>query len=81
MTNDSLCRLTSLLNTPMIKIILRSEDHINGFDYLLSVNPEVKIYFPSDFFGGAPIQFRVEGKEKEVADFLPVHMRYFSEHN
>ena len=53
-------------------------DHINGFDYLLSVNPEVKIYFPSDFFGGAPIQFNVEGKEKEVADSLPVHMRYFS---
>jgi 7,8-dihydropterin-6-yl-methyl-4-(beta-D-ribofuranosyl)aminobenzene 5'-phosphate synthase len=53
-------------------------DHINGFDYLLSVNPDVKIYFPSDFFGGAPIQFSVEGKEKEVADSLPVHMRYFS---
>ncbi len=52
-------------------------DHINGFDYLLAVNPDVKIYFPSDFFGGAPIHFSVEGKEKEVMDSLPQEMRYF----
>ncbi len=25
-------------------------DHIGGFDYLLSVNPKVKIYAPNDFF-------------------------------
>ena len=25
-------------------------DHINGFDYLLKVNPNVKIYFPFDLF-------------------------------
>ncbi len=30
-------------------------DHINGFDYLLEVNPQVKIYFPQDFFWGANI--------------------------
>ena len=53
-------------------------DHINGFDYLLSVNPYVKIYMPSDFFAGAPIHFSVEGKEKEVVDSLPEKMRYFS---
>src|ERR1700712_4378942 len=30
-------------------------DHIGGFDYLLSVNPKVKIYLPNDFFSlGAP---------------------------
>lgn len=52
-------------------------DHINGFDYLLSVNPDVKIYFPSDFFGGAPIHFNAAGKEKEVVDSLPEEMRYF----
>jgi len=33
-------------------------DHIGGFDYLLSVNPKVKIYLPNDFFSlGAPIKF------------------------
>jgi len=33
-------------------------DHIGGFDYLLSVNPKVKLYLPNDFFSlGAPIKF------------------------
>ena len=32
-------------------------DHIGGFDYLLSVNPKVKIYLPNDFFSlGAPLK-------------------------
>lgn len=53
-------------------------DHINGFDYLLSVNPDVKIYFPSDFFGGATIPFSVAGKERNIVDSLPVKMRYFN---
>ena len=30
-------------------------DHINGFDYLLQVNPDVKIYLPFDFFAGAKL--------------------------
>ncbi len=52
-------------------------DHINGFDYLLSINPDVRIYLPSDFFIGAPIHFNVAGKEKNIQDSLPTEMRYF----
>lgn len=52
-------------------------DHLNGFDYLLQVNPNVKIYLPFDFYVGAKINFNVEGKEQEVKDSLPVEMRYF----
>ena len=29
-------------------------DHLNGVDYLLQINPKVKIYFPYDVFWGAP---------------------------
>lgn len=68
------------IDLSMVDIAIASHvhgDHINGFDYLLSVNPNVKIYFPSDFFGGASIHFNVEGKEKEVMDSLPQEMRYF----
>ena len=52
-------------------------DHLNGFDYLLQVNPNVKIYLPFDFYIGANISFNVEGKEKMVRDSLPEEMQYF----
>lgn len=52
-------------------------DHLNGFDYLLQVNPKVKIYLPFDFYTGAKIKFNVEGREKGVRDSLPEEMQYF----
>lgn len=52
-------------------------DHLNGIDYLLKVHPKVKIYFPNDFFWGAPAPFDATGQEADVKDSLPVHMRYF----
>lgn len=52
-------------------------DHINGFDYLLEVNPDVKIYLPHDFYLGANINFNIEGKEKYVMESLPEEMQYF----
>jgi len=52
-------------------------DHLNGFDYLLQVNPKVKIYLPFDFYIGAKINFNVDGKEKAIRDSLPVEMQYF----
>ena len=52
-------------------------DHLNGFDYLLEVNPNVKIYLPFDFYVGANINFNVEGKEKAIKDSLPEEMQYF----
>jgi 7,8-dihydropterin-6-yl-methyl-4-(beta-D-ribofuranosyl)aminobenzene 5'-phosphate synthase len=53
-------------------------DHISGFDYLLKVNPKVKIYLPKDFFGlGAPVSFRIAGTEPEKTKTLPEESRYF----
>ena len=52
-------------------------DHLNGFDYLLQVNPNVKIYLPFDFYIGAKVNFNVEGTEKTIIDSLPEDMRYF----
>ena len=52
-------------------------DHINGFDHLLKVNPDVKIYFPFDLFWGAKIPFDVSGTDSTVADSLDKRMLYF----
>ena len=52
-------------------------DHINGFDYLLEVNPDVKIYFPFDMYWGANIPFNLGGKEASIVDSLDKDMQYF----
>ena len=52
-------------------------DHLNGLDYLLQVNPKVKIYFPYDIFWGAPVPFDATGQEPLVKDSLPAEMQYF----
>jgi 7,8-dihydropterin-6-yl-methyl-4-(beta-D-ribofuranosyl)aminobenzene 5'-phosphate synthase len=53
-------------------------DHVGGFDYLLRVNPEIKIYMAHDVFGaGAPIDLPIVGKQPELASELPAHQRYF----
>lgn len=57
-------------------------DHIGGFDYLLSVNPKVKIYLPNDFFSlGAPTKFPFRETEPEVAKTLPKDEQYFRGEN
>jgi 7,8-dihydropterin-6-yl-methyl-4-(beta-D-ribofuranosyl)aminobenzene 5'-phosphate synthase len=53
-------------------------DHIGGFDYLLSVNPKVKIYLPNDFASlGAPTKFPFRETEPNAAKTLPKEMQYF----
>jgi 7,8-dihydropterin-6-yl-methyl-4-(beta-D-ribofuranosyl)aminobenzene 5'-phosphate synthase len=53
-------------------------DHIGGLDYLISVNPNVKIYLPNDFFSlGAPSKFPFREAEPEVAASLPKDTQYF----
>ena len=53
-------------------------DHTGGFDYLLSVNPKVKIYLPNDFLSlGAPTKFPFRETEPDVAKTLPKEMQYF----
>jgi len=52
-------------------------DHINGFDYLLKINPDVKIYFPLDLFWGANIPFDLSGMDASVTDSMEKRMQYF----
>lgn len=53
-------------------------DHIGGFDYLLSVNPNIKIYLPNDFFSlGAPVKFPFRETEPGVSKTLPKEQQYF----
>lgn len=53
-------------------------DHLNGLDYLLEVNPKVKIYFPYDIFWGAPVPYDATGQEPKVKDSLPEYEQYFN---
>jgi 7,8-dihydropterin-6-yl-methyl-4-(beta-D-ribofuranosyl)aminobenzene 5'-phosphate synthase len=53
-------------------------DHVGGFDYLLKVNPKVKIYAPNDFFSlGAPVKFPFRETEPDAANLLPKDEQYF----
>lgn len=52
-------------------------DHLNGLDYLLSVHPDVPIYFPTDLFWGANRPFSLAGTEPDAAEDLPAELQYF----
>lgn len=52
-------------------------DHLNGLDYVLKINPKVKIYFSYDIFWGAPVPFDATGQETAIKDSLPTYMQYF----
>ena len=52
-------------------------DHINGLDYLLTINPDVKIYFPFDLFWGANMPFDISGTDSAVTSSLETKMQYF----
>ena len=68
------------IDLSMVDIVVVSHghfDHLNGIDYLLQINPKVKIYFPYDIFWGAPVPFDAAGQEQEVKDSLPTYMQYF----
>lgn len=53
-------------------------DHMGGFDYLLSINPKVKIYLPNDFFSlGAPIKFPFREREPDAKKTLSKNEQYF----
>ncbi len=66
-----------LTKVDMVVISHGHFDHLNGVDYLLQINPKVKIYFPYDVFWGAPVPFDATGQEPAVKDSLPVYMQYF----
>ena len=53
-------------------------DHIGGLEYIVRVNPGVKIYLPNDFFAlGAPTKFPFREAEPDVARSLPKEEQYF----
>ncbi|WP_276371751.1 MBL fold metallo-hydrolase [Chryseolinea sp. H1M3-3] len=53
-------------------------DHMGGLDYLISVNPNVKIYLPYDFFSlGAPTKFPFKEDEPAIAKTLGKDEQYF----
>lgn len=55
----------------------RHADHASGLDYLLRVNPKVKLYLPRDSRLGAPYRFTFPAGETEAAQSLPTRQRYF----
>lgn len=53
-------------------------DHIGGMDYLIEINPKVKIYLPNDFFSlGAPIKFPFTEVDKAAESTLSKDEQYF----
>ncbi|WP_416668781.1 MBL fold metallo-hydrolase [Egbenema bharatensis] len=53
-------------------------DHLSGFDYLVQVNPDVKLYLPDDIHVlGAPRDFPFGVPEPDAAEALPPEQRYF----
>jgi 7,8-dihydropterin-6-yl-methyl-4-(beta-D-ribofuranosyl)aminobenzene 5'-phosphate synthase len=53
-------------------------DHIAGFDYLLKVNPKLKIYVPYDYSLGAPITMPLSGPDGDSGASLPPEHKYFA---
>jgi 7,8-dihydropterin-6-yl-methyl-4-(beta-D-ribofuranosyl)aminobenzene 5'-phosphate synthase len=53
----------------------RHADHVGGMPYLLKVNPRVKIYAPTDGFGG---MFGSDVPPYRKDEALPAEMRYYS---
>ena len=54
----------------------RHTDHVSGVSYLLSTNPKVKIYAPSDGLGGA-FGYDVPSKFYRKDEALPADKRYY----
>jgi 7,8-dihydropterin-6-yl-methyl-4-(beta-D-ribofuranosyl)aminobenzene 5'-phosphate synthase len=53
-------------------------DHMGGFDHLISINPDVKIYLPNDFFSlGAPVRFPFKDADPLAAKTLGKDEQYF----
>jgi 7,8-dihydropterin-6-yl-methyl-4-(beta-D-ribofuranosyl)aminobenzene 5'-phosphate synthase len=52
-------------------------DHIDGFDHVFEVRPELKLYFPADIFYGAPLAWPARGPGLGPTDALPPELQYF----
>jgi len=52
-------------------------DHFSGFDYLLKVNPKVKIYLPDEPELGAPVDFKFVNESKDDFKGMAPEEMYF----
>ena len=52
-------------------------DHFSGFDYLLRVNPNVKIYLPDEPELGAPVDFTLSSEPEGELKGIPSEDLYF----
>jgi 7,8-dihydropterin-6-yl-methyl-4-(beta-D-ribofuranosyl)aminobenzene 5'-phosphate synthase len=52
-------------------------DHVSGFDHLLEMNPDVRLYLPHDFALGAPVQLRLAGTDPAAVADLPPEQVYY----
>jgi 7,8-dihydropterin-6-yl-methyl-4-(beta-D-ribofuranosyl)aminobenzene 5'-phosphate synthase len=54
-------------------------DHLSGFDYLVNVNPNIKLYLPEDLHTlGAPREFVFGGPDPTAPERVPPEERYFA---
>jgi len=59
----------------------RHGDHYSGFDYVLKVNPALKIYVPEDLAFAGTQGLRIPGAPPEITNALPRDLRYFPGEN
>ena len=57
----------------------RHPDHASGLDYLIRVNPRIKLFLPNDTALGGPEPFGLRAVPDDVMQSLPVKQRYFRE--
>ncbi|NIR46978.1 MBL fold metallo-hydrolase, partial [candidate division KSB1 bacterium] len=79
---DTFAENVKALNVDLTKIDIavlshRHFDHASGFDHLLKVNPEVKLYLPFDWTLGPPYDGDVSGRSTELTEDLPPEQKYF----
>ncbi len=77
--SSSMVKEVDLKRLDFVVISHRHLDHTSGLNYLLSVNPDVKIYVPLEVLGGV-FGTSVPGSFYRRDASLPDHMRYYDDH-
>jgi 7,8-dihydropterin-6-yl-methyl-4-(beta-D-ribofuranosyl)aminobenzene 5'-phosphate synthase len=75
LANNAKAKGVDLSNLDFVVLSHRHGDHMGGMEYLLSVNPKVKIYAPKENFG--VYGFSLPGSFYRKDESLPPEQRYF----
>ena len=75
LANNAKVASADLSNLDFVVLSHRHGDHMGGMDYLLSVNPKVKIYAPKENFGVYGFSLPSSFYRKDAS--LPAEQRYF----